>query len=73
MSAALRTALVALREAERAAHDQMVGDYPAGTPIAWDHKSRGVALDHGAGMRIKVRNFRTDRAYWIGAYRITSL
>jgi hypothetical protein len=47
-------------------------DYPEGGPIRWDRNGihSGTVVMHSGGKRIKVRNERTGKEFWIYAYSI---
>lgn len=75
MSKRLREALAAKRLAEDAVAAALKEDYPVGAPIEWEMNEigdvvSGVVVHHSYGDRIKVRNIKSAKTYWIHAYRI---
>jgi hypothetical protein len=72
MSKALAVALSRRHEAEVEVERILRRDYPPGTPVSWKKNGihEGVVLDKASGDRIKVKNERTNREFWIYAYCI---
>jgi hypothetical protein len=72
MSKALAVALERRREAEAEVERVLRRDYPPGTTLSWKKNGihEGVVSDKASGDRIKVKNERTNREFWIYAYCI---
>lgn len=72
MSKALAKALSRRYVASRNIEEVLLRDYPDGVDVTWRRNGthHGVVLDHGHEDRIKVRNYGTDKEYWIYAYCI---
>lgn len=72
MSKALVVALERRREAEDRVEHVLRRDYPPGTPVSWKKNGihEGIVLDKASGDRVKVKNERTNREFWIYAYCI---
>lgn len=72
MSKALLKAIEKQTFAEDHVRRVLLRDYPRLTPIRWQRNGfhRGWVVDHNMGVRIKVRNERTQRELWITAYDI---
>ena len=72
MSIALARALERERKAEDDVERVLRRDYPLGAQLKWKRGSlqSGVVLQHGQGDRIKVRNERTGREFWIYAFSV---
>lgn len=70
MSKALALALERRLEAEKQVERVLRRDYPPGTRVTWKKSGihEGVILDDASGDRVRVRNARTGREYWIYAY-----
>jgi len=75
MSKALVRALACRSKAEAEVGRVMKRDYPPGTEVRWKRNGihEGVVLDNGYDDRVKVRNARTSREFWIYAYCIAEL
>lgn len=77
MSKRLRDALVAVHAAQRTADRVLIEDYPVGAEIRWQMGAdctspiyTGTVLMHGYSDRVQVRNDRTQREYWIHAFKV---
>lgn len=72
MSKALARALKDRDKAETEVDRVLKRDYPPGTEVTWSKNGvhDGIVIMNGDGDRIKVRNQKTNREFWIYAYTI---
>lgn len=73
MSPLLQKALAEISIAEDKAAKLLRKEYPESTWIRWEWGGRafsGTVIDHGGGLRLRVRNHRTGRDRWIYAGHI---
>lgn len=74
MSESLVRALDRRLLAERDVMEILRRDYPVGHRVAWERSGvhEGIVVSHGYDDRIKVRNTRTRKEFWIYAFHIVN-
>lgn len=72
MSKALARALTDRSKAEAQVDRILKRDYPPGAEVVWKKNGihKGIVIQNGYGDRIKVKNERTNREFWVYAYTI---
>lgn len=70
-------AVLALNAAAAEAHKAMQRDYPMDAIITYKLGTNlhpvATIIDHGIGLRVKVRGQDSGKEYWIDARRVTSV
>lgn len=70
-------AITNLEQAHATAHQAMQRDYPLEAIITYkvgmDLHVVATVIDHGIGLRVKVRGQNSGKEYWIDARRVTSV